>query len=306
MKYILMYNPVSGKGKFNKKIKEIKEYFQNRDLYLDIYCSAKSGDLKEQAFLFAAKYDVIIIAGGDGSINEVVNGIMESDYRPALATLPAGTANDVSSLLGFNKSVKRSLDIITNSQSVAMDVNKLNDHYFLYATAAGILTRVSYAVSRKKVRKYGYLAYLSDGVKDIFKKYNMRMEIEYNDSQRLTGDFMLLLALSSGRVAGLFLRRFSKSKAKLDDGIMQMRLVKTVKRFKIPKLLLFFISGGMKWSEDIHIKSNHFNIKTSDDVIWNTDGERSEKGSVELTVLHKELKVYASTKAKIKFFTKNN
>lgn len=303
MKYLLMYNPVSGKQKFHKHISFIKKYFNEKGLLLDIYRSKHQRDLEDRSFEFAGIYDVIIISGGDGTINEVINGIMNSKFRPTIATLPSGTANDVAHLLGFNKKIKRSLDIITETKPIPMDISRLNDHYFVYATAAGILTKISYTVSRKRVRKYGYLAYLGEGAKDIFKKYKMELDIDYSGGN-LKGEYMLALALSSKRVAGFSLKRFSNSK--LDDGNLEMRLIKSVKRFKLLKLVIFFLSGGIKRGEDIHIRSDFFKIKAGDDVAWNTDGEKSALGSVNIKVYKKELKVFASDKSKKKYFNNDN
>lgn len=301
MKYILLYNPVSGKGKFRKKVPFIKKYFKDKNLKLDIYESMFQRDLETKAMELAGQYDVLIISGGDGTVNEVINGVMKSNSRPAIAILPSGTANDVASLLGFNKNIKRSLKIITESEPVKMDVNKINNHYFVYAIAAGLFTRVSYHVSRKRVKKYGYLAYLMDGARDIFNKYKMDMEIITN-GKTYRGNYMLALGLSSRRVAGFFLFRFSKTK--LDDGRVDLRLIKSADHFRLGRLILFFITGGKKRGKDVHLSSNEFIINTSDDIVWNTDGEKSAEGSIKIEVYNKALLVYASKKSKKRFFNK--
>lgn len=301
MKYLLMYNPVSGKRKFHNKIHFIKDYFQNKNLELDVYRSISQGDLELKVQKFAKDYDVLMIAGGDGSINEVINGIMKTSHRPILATIPAGTANDVARLLGYNKNIKRTLDLITSSTSIKMDVNKLNDRYFLYATAAGILTKISYNVSRKRVKKYGYFAYLADGAKDIFRNYKMPMTVEYEKGS-ISGEFMLVLSLSSKRVAGMSLRKFSNSK--MDDGLLEMRLIKTTNLFKIGKLILFFFSGGRKRGQDIQLCSSYYKIETTKDVVWNSDGEKAASGSIEINTLKQELNIIVSYKSKKKYFSK--
>lgn len=303
LKYLLMYNPVSGKREFYKQVPYVIEYFRQLNLNLDVYESKCEKDLESKATEISGLYDVIMIAGGDGTINEVINGVMATIYRPSLAFLPAGTANDVASLLGFNKDIERSLDIIIENKPIKMDINKLNDRYFVYATAAGILTKVSYDVSRKKVKKYGYFAYLADGFKDIFKDYSMKMCITHKQGVT-NGNFMLVLSLSSRRVAGLFLNKFSEPK--LDDGLLEMRLIETTKRFKILKLLLFFVSGGRKRGKDIHLTSDFYNIDTSDDIIWNTDGEKSTFGSIKIRTYYREISVFVSDESKTKFFSKDN
>lgn len=303
MKYILLYNPVSGKGKFKRQIPYIKEFFRDKRLELDIYESREPKDLEEKALIFSGDYDVFIVAGGDGTINEVLNGIMKSEKKPTLAVLPSGTANDIGAMLGINKNYKRTLKIITTKNPVLMDVNSINDRYFLYTTAAGIITKISYAVPRIKVKKYGYLAYVTEGAKDIFKNYIMEMEVHHNNGVS-KGEYMLALALSSTRVGGRFLNKFSEPS--LNDGLLEIRLIKYKKHFKIWKLLTFFLTGGKRNNEDLHIKSDYFKIIVKEDIKWNTDGEEAMSGSVEIKVIKEGLSVFVSDKSRRRFFVQKD
>lgn len=300
MRYMLLYNPVSGKGKFKKKIPYIKKYFAEKNLDLDIYESKHPKDLERQAATLEGLYDVVIISGGDGTVNEVLNGIMKLKIKPSIGILPTGTANDVASILGMKRSIKRNLDVITETETIAMDVNKLNERYFLYTTAAGVLTKISYDISRKLIKRFGYFAYLAEGAKDIFRNYKMNMKIKH-DKGFTEGEFMLVLGLNYKRVGGFTLRRFSN--AKVNDGKFDLRFISCNKFFRILKLILFAISAGFyKSSKDFHISSSYYKIDTSDDVTWNTDGEKSLSGSIEIRVLNKAINVYASDKAKKNHF----
>ncbi|MDY0277428.1 MAG: YegS/Rv2252/BmrU family lipid kinase [Acholeplasma sp.] len=299
MRYLLLYNPVSGKGKFRKKIPLIESYFADKQLKLDIYESKSMGDLEKKAEELASKYDVYLASGGDGSINEVVNGIMKSSFRPHLAVLPSGTANDIAAILGITKNVKKTLDLVTTTTPVGMDVNLLNNRYFIYTTAAGILTKISYAIPRSKVKKFGYFAYLTEGAKDIFKDYNMKMQVEH-DMGLVEGKYMLVLGLSANRVGGMFLKKFSESS--LNDGKLELRLIAYRRCFKLFKLLKFFLKGGKKSKNEIQLSSSFYQIKTSEDVVWNTDGEKSCCGEVKIEVFNKEILIYASDKSKRKYF----
>jgi len=299
MKYLLMYNPTSGKGKFYKKLPKIIKFFEEKNLKLDIYKSLKPFDLEEKVIKDGSNYDVIIISGGDGSINEVINGLMKLEKRPKLAIMPSGTANDISAILGINKNIKRTLNIILNQKPVKIDVNKVNDRYFLYTTAAGILTKISYDTKRSSIKRLGYLAYLFAGAKDLMKNYRMKMEITH-DSGVVNGEFMLVLGLSAKRVGGITFRHFSE--AKLNDGKLELRLIRHVKRFRILRLISFAIKGGRKHKTDINLKSSYFKIKSSEDVIWNTDGEKGVNGEVVIEVKQEAIEVFASKKAIKEYF----
>lgn len=301
MKYLLLYNPVSGKGKFKNKIPYIKRAFKERNLILDIYESKSAKDLINKSKLEAANYYCYLVSGGDGTVNEVINGIMASDQKPVLAILPSGTANDTAAILGMKKNIKKSLKVIFENKPIKMDVNKINDKYFIYTTSAGILTKISYDIDRDNVKRFGYFAYLSEGVKDLTKDYKMDMEIEY-DGGLINGKYMLLLGLAAKRVGGFNLWRFSK--ARLNDGILDIRLMSYNRRSKLFRLFTFFLSSGRKYKTDVHLKSSYFKVKTSDKVIWNIDGEKGDMGSATIKVLKEEINVIASKRSKNLYFDK--
>lgn len=299
MKYLLLHNPVSGKGDFKRKIPFIKKEFQKQNLMLDIYESKGTKDLIDKAKKEASNYNCYLVAGGDGTVNEVINGIMKSKIKPIIAILPSGTANDTAAILGMNKRIRKNLKMIFENKPIKMDVNKINESYFIYTTAAGILTKISYDVNRDDVKRFGYFAYLREGVKDISKDYRMTMKVT-TTNKVIEGQYMLLLGLSAKRVGGFNLRRFSK--AKLNDGILDIRLMSYNKRSKLFRLFTFFLTSGRKYRTDVHIQSSKFIVETSDNVIWNIDGEKGGFGSAEIEVLKEEIEVIASKRSKKIYF----
>jgi len=299
MKFLLMYNPVSGRSKFKHKIKYITNFFSKRNLELDVYESKKASDLENYAYHHVKDYDVYLVSGGDGTINEVVNGMMKADTRPSLAVLPSGTANDIAAILGVPKLLYCALRMYTKSKPVMMDINRMNDRYFVYTAACGLLSKVSYDVSRRHIKKYGYLAYVFSAMKDFVHDYNYPIKIEYN-GEVLETDCMMVLGLNSNRVGGMTLINFSKSK--LNDGLFELRVFTSRRKFRRFRLASSFIRGGKKLREDFHLVSNHFNISTNDDVIWNADGELADHGNVVIKTYKEALSVYVSPRSRKKQF----
>ncbi|TNF07536.1 MAG: diacylglycerol kinase family lipid kinase [Bacillota bacterium] len=299
MKYLLMYNPVSGKSHFKSYIPMIKEEFAKTNHELTIYESKAPKDLKEVATKEAANYDVFLVAGGDGTINEVLNGIMQVEKRPTLGLLPSGTANDIAAILGINKNIKRSLKYYFNEQPVLMDVNQMNDLYFLYTAASGVLTRISYDIPRRLLNKYGYLAYVFEAMKDFQKDYRYPIKITCN-GESVDCECMMVLGLSTNRVGGMTLYNFAKSK--LNDGLFELRFFKRVRHFYRFRLMSSFIRGGRKLREDLHLASNYFKIETNPEVNWNVDGEFAMKGNIEIRTYKEALSIFASPKRKKKYF----
>lgn len=299
MKYLLMYNPVSGRYNFKYNLPLVKKIFEKSGHTLTIYESKAAKDLEKVAYEEAKNYDVFLVAGGDGTANEVLNGVMKSPIKPALGLLPGGTANDTAAILGINKNIKRSLKIYLNETPALIDINKINDQYFFYTAASGLLTRVSYDVSRRHIKKYGYLAYMIAAVKDLSNEYRYPVRIKY-DGKTESLECAMILGLSSNRVGGMRLVNFSQSH--LNDGLFELRLFKRVKSFWRFRLLSSFIRGGKKLREDLHLASNRFEIETSSNVDWNADGEFACKGSIVIETVKEALSIYAHPKVKKKYF----
>ena len=299
MKYLLVYNPVSGRARFKKKLKYIRRFFEDRNLVLDCYESLAPRDLEVKIQTLVEGYDVLLIAGGDGTVNEVINGLMRTTFRPAIGILPYGTANDIAGILKISRQVKKALNMFITEEPILMDVNQINDRYFIYTVASGVLTRISYDISRRKLKQYGYLAYVFEGAKDLLKDYKFNTEITANGT-KISGEYMLILGLCSTRVGGFRLSNFSKPK--LNDGLFELMLFKRVQHFRVLKLLSFFLKRGRKLKEDVQVIASSFKIDTEDHVLWNADGELSTKGSIELKVHKEQLNVFAHKKIKKKFF----
>ena len=299
MKYLLLYNPVSGRSKFKSHIAYIKEEFKNTNHELMVYESKAPKDLLKVAEEEAANYDVFLVAGGDGTINEVINGMMLAEKQPALAILPSGTANDIAAIIGINKNIKKSLKILFSETPVLMDVNQINDQYFIYTAASGILSRISYDISRRHLKKYGYIAYVIEAMKDLTQEYRYPIKIKYNN-EHLSCECVMILGLSSNRVGGMRLVNFSSSR--LNDGLFELRLFTRAKSLWRFRLLSSLIRGGKQLREDHHLVSSRYEIETSSNVSWNADGEYSCNGNIVIQTHKEKLKIYVSPKVKKKMF----
>ncbi|QWB96617.1 YegS/Rv2252/BmrU family lipid kinase [Mycoplasmatota bacterium] len=266
---------------------------------MDVYESKGKNDLNNYAFKMASSYDVFLVCGGDGTINEVINGVMKSEIKPAIAIIPCGTANDIAAILGIPKNYKRALKIYFKEKPMLMDINQMNDRYFVYAAASGVLSKISYDISRNALNRYGYLAYVFEGMKDLAQDYSYKVNIKHDEGQLLT-ECMMVLGLSSNRVGGMRLYNFSHSK--LNDGLFELRVFTRKRRFRRFRFLSSFLRGGRKLREDYHITSSKLDIKTDDHVVWNTDGEQAATGDVLIQVHANALKVYMHPKVKRKQF----
>ena len=150
MRCFFVYNPVSGRGKIAKKLDYIVRKLGEKYDTVDVYATQKTGDMERAAREAADKYDAIIFSGGDGSFNEVVQGIGSAEFPPELGYIPSGTVNDIAHTLGIPKSIRGAVKTVLTGDNVLVDCMKINDRHAMYVVAAGAFTRASYTTPQRK------------------------------------------------------------------------------------------------------------------------------------------------------------
>jgi YegS/Rv2252/BmrU family lipid kinase len=293
MKVGFIFNPESGNGKINRLYPVIEKAFIAKGHDISILKTQKSGDAK----LFAQEpvFDMLLVAGGDGTLNEVVNGIMTLDKKPRIGYIPTGTVNDVAHLLGIPRNIKKALNLILETGELRkMDVSKINNTYFTYAAATGKFAKASYDLKRSDKKRFGSLAYVVRGITDMFYDYKMPLKITHEQGV-IDKTFTLLLFLNGPRVGGINL--FLIKKSKLNDGKIEARIFERRRYMTLFKVLSFFAIGGLV-SKGVHmLKSSFYDIEAKGYVEWNTDGEQIEKNSARIEVINEAIEIYVSRRA---------
>jgi len=121
MNCIFIYNPVSGKGRIRKRIKYVVDKLREKYEIVDVYETRACGDMTAAAREAAKKYDAIVFSGGDGSFNEVLQGVASAEIMPELGYIPSGTVNDIAHSLHIPKNIRRALKVILGGENVMLD-----------------------------------------------------------------------------------------------------------------------------------------------------------------------------------------
>ncbi len=296
MRVGFIYNPESGSGKIERNSQYIIDAFTAKGHVMDVLKTKKTLDAKRYAM--ESDHDMLLVAGGDGTLNEVVNGLMTREQRPKIAYIPTGTVNDVAHMLGISMNVKKAVKLILETGEVKkMDISKINDTYFTYAAATGRFTKASYDVKRKDKKRFGILAYVVRGITDLLFDYKMPMKITYEGGV-LEKTFTLLLFLNGPRVGGRNLYLMKKSK--LNDGKIEARIFEHRRFWMLIKILTFFAIGGLVMRGGHRLTSSFYEIEAEHDqadIDWNTDGEKTEKNSVRIDVIQEAIEIYVSKRA---------
>ena len=299
---MLIYNPKSGKQNFELKLDYVMKLLNKEFHDVFVYKTEYQNHATELAKKACEdKLDMLIIVGGDGTFNECVNGLMQYEYRPKIGYIPAGTCCDIGMSLGLSKKVEKSMDIMINHKPVKMDVVKGNDRYFCYVSGNGAFIDISYVTDSNLKRKWGYFAYLIEGVKELFTIPKMRMKI-IHDKEEIKGIFSLILIINSKRVAGVNMIY----KPRLDDGLVDVVLYRSIFPFNSLLYLLSLILPF--WSTPLikRFKAKNLKIITNTKAKWNIDGECGGTGNQMIEVCKQAIEIIVPDKIKRRYFKNQN
>lgn len=209
MKALLLYNTASGRGRINNRVSEITALF------------SKAGyDVTPQKVVFSKNpfegyehIDLVVICGGDGTINFVINALKEKNLDPEIGIIPVGTANDFAYALGIKSDITGAAQQIINGKVRRVDCGKVNDKYFVNVLSFGVLTTTSQQTSDKEKHIIGRLAYLRTGFVDLLNMHSIPLSIKCNGEEHKFEAVMFLAF--NGNSAGQFKLA---PKASVDDG----------------------------------------------------------------------------------------
>ncbi len=201
-KCVLIINPTSGRNRKINNINLLNKTLNEYDYNLEIRYTEYKGHATE-IVKNLENTDLVISIGGDGTFNEVMIGNFERKNRILLAHLPYGTANDIGAMYGYKKNLIKNLKLLMEGSVKDIDICTINGTPFTYCAAFGKLTNVSYETPKPMKKKYGYLAYLIYGLKEIKGKTKL-YSIKYTiDNEEYQGNYSFILISNANRIAGI-------------------------------------------------------------------------------------------------------
>jgi diacylglycerol kinase (ATP) len=284
----LIYNPTSGKEMMRNNLPEILNIFESAGIETSCYMTKRAGDALEAALRAAEEeFDIVIAGGGDGTVNEVVNGLSLAPVRPAMGILPAGTSNDLANALGLPKDLLKAAKQAANLNSRPLDVGQVNAHFFINIAACGRITEITYEVPSKMKTALGQLAYYMKGIEKIPQLGAIHLEVEASNFG-YSGKAMLCLIFNSHRVGGIE----HLAPAILDDGLFDVIIVKQATIAEVIKLATQALRGEHLNNERVvYFQTDWLKVSSNDQVDLNLDGEYGGSLPKEFKVLKHHLQV---------------
>ncbi len=269
----LIINPNSGKGKAGELAEKIVGKFESVGISVSLYLTKAKDDAKELAKTVDDE-DIVVCVGGDGTLNEVVNGMMQREKKVPLGYIPMGSINDFARSARIPRRWDKAVDNIINGKDVEIDVGKFNDRYFTYVAAAGIFTKTSYTTSQKLKNKFGKIAYLLLGIQDLFEYRKMHLKIEV-DGVEYEEDFLFVAACNTKSMGSIV--KFKDEFVQLNDGNLDLLLIKYTRNiFKLAKGVHDY--NRKRWNTDLlkFVHAKEIKVYDRNNVTWTLDGEGSE------------------------------
>lgn len=269
-KLLFIINPVAGGGKSRRLVPLIKETMNENGIQYDIILTTKPKEAIGIAEEKSLSYDTIVAVGGDGTVNEVAKGLINSK-RGTLGIIPGGTGNDMSKSLGISMNPKEALQSILNGYKKVIDIGNVNGHHFLNISGIGFDTDVLKRTESIKKRFKGKMAYVLGIISALigFKIKEIYLEIDDKDYKKNA----VLLAVGNGSYYGGGMKVLPM--AINDDGYFHVCLVKDISNFKILFLFpLIFKGNHIKLKKYVEIyKAKKVKVVTEEDNMLNLDGE---------------------------------
>ncbi len=246
MKGLFIINPSSGRQNFMDKIKSIMGnlIFENICNAIDVFFTQKKDDaLNKAASLKKGEYDFVVAVGGDGTLNEVIHGIVQGQNDIPVAVISAGTVNDFANYLQLPQEVDSFCELIKEYRLKDVDVGKVNDRYFINVVAAGLMSDVGFKVEKDKKAVLGKMAYYVEGAMDFPKQLNkiFNMRFHLDDRKTFESEVLLFLVTNSRSVGGF---KTMAPLASTSDGMLDVVIIKNPDILQVAPLALSILSGN--------------------------------------------------------------
>ena len=296
-KLLFLYNANAGKGRIKAKLSDVVEMFCRADYEITIYATAAPEEATKIVQERGNEYDVVVCSGGDGTINEVITGLMSLEEKPLCGYIPAGTVNDFASSLKIPKRPDKAAEVIVNGNIYACDIGSFNKRYFNYIAGFGAFTEVAYETPQSIKNSLGKMAYFLDAVKRIPQLRGYQMRVEY-DNKVLEGEYIFGMICNSKSVGGFPLEG-KKYHMRLDDGLFEMVLIRMPNTaIELERTLNGLIARNIDSPYIDAVRAKNVHISCLDEVAWTLDGEN---GGV-----HREVDIHCNKRAIQIFSPKKN
>ncbi len=270
-KALFIVNPHAGKGLIRNHLLTIVDILTKAGYLVTTYITQQRGDAVTIMRKRDHSYELVVCSGGDGTLDEIVTGMMQSGFQTKIGYIPAGSTNDFAKSLKIPSTMKKAAEIVAADHTYSCDVGVFNEDVFVYVAAFGIFTEVSYETPQELKNMLGHTAYLLEGMKQIqnIKSYHMKVTSE---DMSIEGDFIYGMVTNSYSIGGI--KNITGKNVALDDGLFEVTLIKRPNNLIELNLILAALVSEKVDTECMYsFKASSLVIEAEEAVAWTLDGE---------------------------------
>lgn len=270
-KLFFIYNPHAGKEHIKGRLYGIVQVLAGAGYELTVYPTKGFLDATEKIVALPEGYDLVVCSGGDGTLDEVVTGMMRREKKMPIGYIPAGTCNDFARSLRIPNQMEKAAQIAVYGRNFSFDVGTFNENNFIYIAAFGIFTDVSYSTKQEVKNTLGQMAYILEGMKRLYnvKSYYLRVASE---EMTFEGDFLFGMVTNSKSVGGF--KSIIGSNVIFDDGVYEVTFILRPRNpIELQEILAALLIKEIDTKYMYSFRSSRIEVESAEPVPWTLDGE---------------------------------
>lgn len=219
----MIINPCAGKKRIVGALADVIGRFNRAGYECTVYMTAAAGEATVYAAERCADADLVVCAGGDGTLNEVINGLMKAGLRVPVGYIPAGSTNDFANSIGLSSDISEAVDDIISGSPRKLDLGLINGRYFTYVISAGLFTKTTYTTPQDLKNILGHAAYVLEGIKDLGSITPMELTVDCGE-KKWSGEYILCAVCNSTSLGGVV--KIDPSVVDMNDGLFELLFIR--------------------------------------------------------------------------------
>ncbi len=271
-KLLFIYNQKAGKSTIKTNLAAVIEMFTKAGYDVTAHPTQGIGDAARVAKECTGDYDLLVCAGGDGTLGETAAGVYRSGTKTPIGYLPSGSTNDYAASIGLPKNIKDAVNTVLTGKPKGFDFGNFNDRNFLYVAAFGWFTDVSYATDQNLKNVFGHGAYVLEAGKRLFSMPQHHIKVVSGD-RKIEDDVVYGMVTNSNSVGGM--KGFGWRTSDLSDGLFEVTLVLKPKNLVELSECVGSLLNGEPYDKVLRFKTDRIEIDSDEEIKWSIDGEES-------------------------------
>lgn len=283
-----IYNPYSGENAIISRMDDVINTHQRAGYIVEPFRIDKDSDIKDAFEGIDDTYKYILIAGGDGTVDSVINKMKQNNIDLPVALLPVGTANDFAKYLGMPSDIEEACNQIINSKIKRFDLGKINNKYFVNVASTGVFTDISQKTDNSLKNTMGKLAYYVKALEEVTNLKTIHVKIQ-SPVVNFEGKIYTLLVFNGQTAGNIKFADLSQA----DDGLLDVVVLKKELITSALNNLIIKIKKGQLADMDgvLYFKCSELRVECDDDVVTDIDGERGPDFPLEITCERRSIKI---------------